>query len=63
MRHVRARKWTSGEVVFVDEIDAGSGLQTGDIPVWILGGALPLAKRSGDPELERDQLADVEFFG
>jgi len=58
----RARAWSLGELAFVNEIDEDAGSEPNDVPVWTVGGALPLSRPSGDLGRERSQFADVEFL-
>jgi hypothetical protein len=58
----RDREWRSGAVAFVDEVDDESAIESGDAPLWTLGGALDLTTPVDDLDEERAQLEDVEFL-
>jgi hypothetical protein len=47
---------------FVNEVDETFATQPGDLPIWTLGGALPLGRPTNDLASERAQLRDVEFL-
>jgi hypothetical protein len=56
----QSRDWLSGGITFVSELDQSDATQSGDQPIYLLGGTLWLTEPDeGD---ERRQFEDVRFL-